>query len=352
MSATNPTPADLRPLFERLLAGGDLTEDEARAALGALTDPAASQVLGAGFLTALRMKGETADEVRGLAQAMRDAAAGPVEVNGTTLVDTCGTGGDGSGSFNLSTATALLLAADGLAVAKHGNRSVSSQCGSADLLDALEVPLCHDPATAARRITELGFAFLFAPAFHAATAAVVPVRRALGTRTVFNILGPLANPARPAYQLVGAWDPKTARLMAHALAGMGLKRAFVVHGEPGWDEATPVGPFLLLDVRGTKVEETRMDPGEFGILRCRPSDLEGGDPAENARLAQRLFAGERGPLRDALLLNAALVFLLTDREPTPMAATARAERVLDEGRVLALLERLRADGRRGGNDAG
>ncbi|MEW6072411.1 MAG: anthranilate phosphoribosyltransferase [Planctomycetota bacterium] len=343
--------AALRAAFERLLAGGDLTEAEAHAALGGLTDPATSPVLSAGFLTALRMKGETAEEVRGLAQAMRDAAAGPVESGGRPLVDTCGTGGDGSGSFNLSTACALLLAADGLPVAKHGNRSVSSQCGSADLLEALGVPLCHTPADASRRLAAHGFAFLFAPAFHAATAAVMPVRRALGTRTVFNMLGPLANPARPAHQLVGAWSAETARLMAQALAGMGLARAFVVHGEPGWDEATPVGPFLLLDVANGKVAERTVDPAEFGIPRCRPADLAGGDPPANAALARRLFAGEPGPRSDAIVLNAALAFLLTGREAAPAAAAARARRVLADGRAAALLDRLCADGAREGGGA-
>jgi len=291
------------------------------------------------------MKGESAAEVRGLAEAMRNMASGPVKAGGATLVDTCGTGGDGSNSFNFATACALLLAADGLVVAKHGNRSVSSQCGSADLLDGLDIPLSLDPESASRRLAEHGFAFLFAPAFHGATAAVMPVRRELGTRTVFNVLGPLANPARPDYPLVGAWDPATARLMAEALAGMDVRRAFAVHGEPGWDEATPVGPFLLCDVRHGRVEERQVDPREFGVPRCRPQDLEGGDPARNVELAGKLFGGERGPLRDALVLNAALGYKMMDEESSPTAAAARAESVLDDGRVLALLDRLRAEER-------
>ncbi len=350
------TPSDekatgLHAIYTRVLEGHDLCESEAREALGALTDPEASPVLKAGLLTALRMKGESAEEVRGLALAMRERASGPVESGGRSLVDTCGTGGDGSGSFNLSTACALLLAADGFAVAKHGNRSVSSKCGSADLLDELGIPLCNDPAEASRRIADLDFAFLFAPAFHSSTAAVMPVRRELGTRTVFNVLGPLANPARPDYQLVGAWDTKTARLMADALAGMGLARAFVVHGEPGWDEATPVGPFLLCDVYGGRVEERTMDPSDFGIERCAPEDLEGGDPGENAEIARRLFDGERSPVRDALVLNTALGLLLTSAETDPRNAARRSERALDDGRARDLLDRLRADGEKGGGGA-
>jgi anthranilate phosphoribosyltransferase len=282
---------------------------------------------------------------------MRERASGPVASDGRPLVDTCGTGGDGSGSFNLSTACALLLAADGHAVAKHGNRSVSSQCGSADLLDELGIPLSHEPAEASRRLADHGFAFLFAPAFHSSTAAVMPVRRELGTRTVFNVLGPLANPARPAFQLVGAWDAPTARLMAGALAGMGLERAFVVHGDPGWDEATPVGEFLLLDVRDGTVDESTVDPATFGLERCAPDDLAGGDPARNAAIAHEVFGGARGPIRDALVLNAALVYLLTGTESEPTTAAERASAVLDDGRVRDLVQRLRADAENGGGDA-
>lgn len=338
---------DLRELYERVLAGNDLLEAEAHAALGALTDPDESAIVKAGFLTALRMKGETPEEVRGLATAMRDRARGPIEVGGAPLIDTCGTGGDGSGSFNLSTTTALLLAALGAKVAKHGNRSVSSRCGSADLLDSLEVPLCDTPADVSRRLDELDFAFLFAPAFHPATAAVMGVRRELATRTVFNVLGPLANPARPPYQLVGAWDEPTARLMASALCGMELERAFVVHGDPGWDEATPVGPFLLLDVGDGAVEERRVDPREFGIARCTPEELAGGDAADNARIAHRIFAGEAGAPRDAVVLNAALGLLLLGEETVPVDAANRAAEAIDDGRLRTLVERLRRDGREG-----
>ncbi len=338
--------SELREMYERVLAGRDLDESQAAAALGALTDARESAIVKAGFLTALRMKGETPAEVRGLALAMRDRARGPITTNGTPLIDTCGTGGDGSGSFNLSTTAALLLAALGAKVAKHGNRSVSSRCGSADLLDALGVPLGEDVGDVARRLDELGFAFLFAPAFHPATAAVMGVRKELATRTVFNVLGPLANPARPAYQLVGAWDEPTARLMAHALRGMEIERAFVVHGEPGWDEATPAGCFLLLDVCDGEVEEQRIDPREFGLARCAPRDLAGGDAAVNARIARGVFAGEAGAPRDAVVLNAALGLLLLGEETLPADAAARAAEAIDDGRLRGLVERLRRDGRK------
>jgi anthranilate phosphoribosyltransferase len=298
----------LRRLTDELLSGRDLSQDDARGLLLALADGEVADAIKGALLGALRVKGETADEVRGLALAMRDLATplpgGPIE----GLVDTCGTGGDGSGSLNISTAAALLAARCGLKVAKHGNRSVSSRSGSADVLEALGMPLPDSPAAARRQLDATGFTFLFAPLFHPAMKGVAAVRRAIGARTVFNLLGPLTNPARPRHQLIGAYSQAAARRIAQALAGMGVARAFVVHGEPGWDEATPCGRFVRFEVRPDLVREQIVDPAAVGIPRCAPEDLEGGDPATNAARLRAVLAGrDPGPHEDAVVLNTALV---------------------------------------------
>ncbi len=329
-----------RAALEHLLAGAHLSQDEAGALMGALIDPGVEPAMKAAILVALRAKGETADEVRGLALAMRDAAHRLPHTLSVPLVDTCGTGGDGSHSFNVSTATALLVAAGGVPVAKHGNRSVSSQCGSADVLEALGFTMPADPRAAADALHAHGFTFLFAPAFHPAMAAVVPVRRALKVRTVFNVLGPLTNPARPAFQLVGAFSEPVAALMAETLAGLPIARAFVVHGAPHWDEATPIGPFVRFDVSEGRVKREEIDPLRYGIARCTAEDLAGGDVELNARLLREVFAGARGPLRDAVVLNAALVFELIGRASEPEEAVALASAPLDDGRAAAFLDRL------------
>ena len=297
-------------------------------------------------LAALRAKGVTADELCGMAQALRAAATPLPGRPAGPLVDTCGTGGDGAGSINVSTATALAVAALGIPVVKHGNRSVSSRSGSADVLEAMGIGLPATARDAGDMLARCGFTFLFAPLFHPAMKAVAPVRRALGVRTVFNILGPLANPATPSHQLVGAYDPDAARLMARALAGLELERAFVVHGAPAWDEATPMGPFLLLDVTGGTVTERTVDPRDYGIPRCRPEDLAGGDPEKNARLLGDALGGSPGPRRDAVVLNTALVLQLLEpgRRPRPLdprEAAARAEAALESGAVAQLIARLR-----------
>jgi len=338
----------LAGLLDLLLEGRDLSEEQASASLVELVDSDRSPALKSAFLTALRMKGETPAELAGLARAMRARALGPLLCR-RPLVDTCGTGGDGSGSFNLSTAAALVAASAGVRVAKHGNRAVSSRAGSADFAETLGIPLSVDAASASRRLDVQGFAFLFAPAFHAAAAALADVRRALGVRTAFNLLGPLVNPALPERQLVGACSPGVARLLAGALGVLDVERAFVVHGEPGWDEATPVGPFLLLEVRGNRVEERVLDPLAFGIPRARAEDLLGEDARANAQGFERIASGVRGPLFDAVVLNAALVLLLVGRTQDPRTAARHAADALASGRTRALLGRLRVDG--GSSDA-
>ena len=328
--------------LEKLLCGIDLAEAEAAELMVALTDEDLAPALAAALLAALRAKGETAAEVRGFATAMRGLARKPeIRANGP-LLDIVGTGGDGSGSLNLSTGASLLAAACGLPVVKHGNRSISSRSGSADMLEALGMRLPPDEHAATACLEATGYTFLFAPYFHPAMKAIGPVRRAMGVRTVFNMLGPLTNPAAPPYLLLGAFSPAAARLMAEALAGFaGLERGFVVHGAPGWDEATPVGPFQLFDVRGGEVVEHQRDPAEWGLARCTPEDLAGGDAVHNAARLRALFAGEdTDPHRDAVLLGTALALELTGLAGHPAAAMEMARAALLDGRAAALLAAL------------
>ena len=257
-------------LLDTLLDGESLSEQQAHDFMCDLAEGDMPAALAGAFLAGLRAKGETADEIRGFATAMRKLALHPEIPDGAPTVDTVGTGGDGSGSLNLSTGTGLLAAACGARVVKHGNRSISSKSGSADMLESLGMTLPLDEQAAVACLEATGFTFLFAPAYHPAMKAVVPVRGALGVRTVFNMLGPLTNPAAPPYQLIGAWSVDAARLMADALAGMPIERAFVVHGEPGWDEATPAGEFVLFDVTPGNVKEARRTPEDYGIERCAP----------------------------------------------------------------------------------
>ena len=328
--------------LEKLLCGTDLAETEAADLMVALTDESLAPALAAALLAALRAKGETAAEVRGFATAMRGLARKPEIRASGPLLDIVGTGGDGSGSLNLSTGASLLAAACGIPVVKHGNRSISSRSGSADMLEALGMRLPSDEQAAVACLAATGYTFLFAPYFHPAMKAIGPVRRAMGVRTVFNMLGPLTNPAAPPYLLLGAFSPAAARLMAEALAGFaGLERGFVVHGAPGWDEATPVGPFQLFDVRGGEVVEQQRDPAEWGLARCMPEDLAGGDAAHNAARLRALFAGEDSDAhRDAILLNTALALELTGLAGDPAAAMEMARAALLDGRAAALLAAL------------
>src|SRR5688572_2361555 len=272
----------MRETLEQLLDRKNLSEQQASELLVALTDPTLSPAMGGALLAGLRSKGVTADEVRGFAKTMRRLARRPILPEGGPLVDMVGTGGDGSGSFNLSTGAALLVAAMGIRVGKHGTSSVSSRSGSADVVRALGLNLPLDERVAGECLAATGFTFFFAPHYHPAMKAVMPIRQALGVRTVFNILGTLSNPAEPDFHLIGAYDVDIAALMADTLAGMPLTRAYVVHGAAGWDEATPVGPFTLFDVTPGKVVRTTRNAEEFGLPICSVEDLRGGDAAYNA----------------------------------------------------------------------
>jgi anthranilate phosphoribosyltransferase len=288
----------------RLLEGRDLARHAAREVMEEVMRGEATPAQIGGFLVALRIKGETADEIAGCAEAMR-AHVLAVRPKRDDLVDTAGTGGDGAGTFNISTAAALVAAAAGAGVAKHGNRAVSSSSGSADVLEALGFDLELDAGRIERSIDELGFGFLFAPAHHPAMRHAAPVRRELGTRTVFNVLGPLTNPAGARAQVVGVYSPDLVPTMARVLARLGARRAFVVHGAGGVDELSPAGPNLVCEVVGGRVRRREIDPLDFGVPRCLPGDLRGGSPAENASTIRDIFAGADGPKREAVLLNAA-----------------------------------------------
>ena len=330
----------LRDTLERLLAHEDLTESEAGELLVALTDPAMAPALAGALLAALRAKGTTADEVRGFATSMRRLARRP-QIAEIAAIDVVGTGGDASGSVNVSTGAALLVAALGVPVIKHGNRSVSSRSGSADLLECLGVPVPLDERAASACLDATGFTFLFAPHYHPAMKEVAPVRRALAVRTVFNLLGPLTNPAQPPFSLIGAYSVEAARLIAETLAGMNTQRAFVIHGEPGWDEPTPIGPFELYDVRPGKVTHEVRDPRDLGFERCAPGDLAGGDAAHNAARLRAVFSGEdRGAHRAALVLNAALALEIMGRVAKPADGIAAAQTAIDRGDAQRLLDKL------------
>jgi anthranilate phosphoribosyltransferase len=331
----------MKDILERLLDGEHLTEDEAGGLLTALAEDRLPGAVAGAFLAGLRLKRETAEEIRGFARAMRSLARRP-QLPPAKPVDIVGTGGDGSGSLNLSTGSALLAAASGLDVVKHGNRSVSSRCGSADVLEALGLDLPLDEKDAGQCLRDTGFTFLFAPHYHPAMKALVPVRKALGVRTVFNILGPLTNPAEPPFMVVGAFSPEVAGLMAEALSGLPIERAFVVHGEPGWDEATPCGSFQLFDVRPGSVTPEVRDPLHVGIPRCAPEDLAGGDAAQNAAALRKALQGETGPHQDALALGAGLALEVTGAVASLELGVEAARAAIESGAAGALLDRLAA----------
>jgi anthranilate phosphoribosyltransferase len=288
----------------RLLDGQDLDRDEARRVMGTIMEGEATPAQIGGFLVALRLKGETADEIAGCAEAMREHVL-PVRPRRDDLVDTAGTGGDGARTFNISTAAALVAAAAGAGVAKHGNRAVSSSSGSADVLEALGFSLELPPERIERSIDELGFGFLFAPTHHPAMRHAAPVRRELATRTVFNVLGPLTNPAGARAAVVGVYAPELVPTIADVLLRLGATRAFVVHGAGGVDELSPAGPNLVCEVADGEVRRREIDPLDLGVPRSAPEELRGGDPEENAKTIRDIFAGANGGRRDAVLLNAA-----------------------------------------------
>jgi anthranilate phosphoribosyltransferase len=330
----------IQTALQRLLDGHDLTREEARDVMSGIMRGETTPAQIGGFLIALRVKGETADEIAGCAEAMREHALA-VRPKRDDLVDTAGTGGDGARTINISTAAALVAASAGAAVAKHGNRAVSSASGSADVLEALGFTLEQEPARIARSIDDLGFGFLFAPTHHPAMRHAAPVRKELATRTVFNVLGPLTNPAGARAQVVGVYSPALVRTIAEVLARLGARRAFVVHGAGGIDELSPAGPNLVCEVVDGDVRERQLDPeAELGVPHASVDELRGGTPDENAQAIRDVFAGADGGRRSAILLNAAGAIAAGGHAEDLREGLEVARKAVDSGAAAARLEEL------------
>ena len=328
---------DLKSLLADVALGRTLSERDAEAAFDIIMSGNATPSQIGAFLMALRLRGETVEEITGAARIMRAKAVGVDAPAGT--IDTCGTGGDSSGSFNISTASALVVAACGVPVAKHGNRALSSKSGSADVLTALGVNIDADLAIVRECLWEIGIGFLMAPRHHSATRHVAPTRVELGTRTIFNLLGPLSNPAKARRQLVGVFAPEWVQPMAEVLGRLGSERAWVVHGA-GLDELTTTGTTMVAALADGKVETFEVAPEDFGLPRARLEDIKGGEPQHNARLMEGLLAGAGGPLRDVVLLNSGAALLVAGRVTTVEAGIELAAKSLDSGAAQRVLQQL------------
>lgn len=332
-------------LIEKLRRQEDLTTEEAAAAMATIMKGEAAPAQIAGLLVGLGMKGERPSELVGLAATMR-ANAVAITAPGPVF-DTCGTGGDRSGTFNISTASAIVLAACGMRIAKHGNRSVSSQCGSADVLEALGVNIAASPAVVEQCLNEVGVAFLFAPTFHPSMKHAAQTRKDLGVRTAFNLLGPLTNPARPPRQIVGVPRPELTELLARSLSLLGSERAWVVHGADGLDELSTTGYTKVSECRGESVQTFYVHPADFGLPKAAPESLKGGDAATNAAIVRAVLGGAQGPQRDVVLLNAGAALFIAGESDTVKAGIAAAATAIGEGRAMATLTRLIDASRRG-----
>ena len=313
---------DMRQAMERLMTGA-MAPDEIRT-----------------FLQALAKRGETAEEIAAAVESLRQHAVRLPLSKPYELCDTCGTGGDQQGTFNISTLSALVAAACGVRIAKHGNRAASSRCGSADLLQALRVNLDASPERVAQSIEELGFGFCFAPRFHPAMKAVAPIRQELGIRTIFNLIGPLANPAPLTFQLVGVADAKLLMPVAQALKALGIRHGMVVHGLDGLDEVTTTHDTQVLEVLGGTMESLHLRPEDFGLSRATLDDLRGGEAQENARIAQEVLSGKTSRKREIVALNAGCAIYVANQAHSIQEGMAKAEAALESGRALALLERV------------
>lgn len=330
----------LVPILHRLLNGQPLDEAAAETLMGEVMEGRLDQARLGAMLAALRLRGPTAAELSGFARAMRARAVPVATATAARAVDTCGTGGDGRGTFNISTAAALVTAAAGVPVAKHGNRAASSRCGSADVLEALGVNLDLAPGALGRLLDEIGIAFMFAQAHHPAMRHAVPVRRALGVHTVFNLLGPLTNPAGVRRQLLGVYASDVTTLVAATLRALGCERALVVHGHDGQDEFSLTGETAVVELRAGQLSKRTVRPEDVGMARCGQGDLSGGHPAENARLVAATLAGEPAPRTDAVLLNAAGALYVAGAVSTLTEGVALARAVVQDGRAVRLLARL------------
>ncbi|MFW7380413.1 MAG: anthranilate phosphoribosyltransferase [Oligoflexus sp.] len=331
----------MKPYLSKLFERQALSQEEAQAAMDTLMRGEATPEEVGAFLGALRGKGEVIDEIVGFARSMRQHAK-TLQLSRTGLVDTCGTGGDGTDTFNISTANALLIAAAGLAVVKHGNRAVSSRCGSADVLAALGIKIDQSPEEVAADVERFGFGFLFAPLFHPAMKHVAPVRRQLGVRTIFNLLGPLVNPANAKRQVIGVYDDSMLEPLAEALKELGSEEVMLVSGADGMDEITCVSTTRVAHLKNNRISFYTISPEDLGIKRAQADELKGGDPAMNAGIIEQIFAGtERGPKRDVVVINAAAALMVGGMVEDLLAGIKLAEEILDSGRALDLLNSLR-----------
>jgi anthranilate phosphoribosyltransferase len=322
-----------------LIRRKNLTSDEAAEVVDAILAGELSEAQIGAFLASMATKGETIEELAGAARAMRRRAI-HVQPIGQTVVDTCGTGGDNSGTFNVSTTTAFVVAGGGVAVAKHGNRSVSSRCGSADVLEMLGVKIEAEPEIMEQALNEIGIAFLFAPRYHGAMRHAMPVRKQLGVRTIFNQLGPLANPAGASSQLLGVYAPELTEMFAHALRLLGTRRAFVVHGHDGMDEITICAPTRVSELQNGNVKTYDLSPERFFGECAVAADVVGGDAAANAAILRSVLAGEKGPRRNLVLINAAAALVAADRAPDLAAGLELAAKSIDSGAAAAKLDAL------------
>ncbi len=334
-------------IIQKLVDRGDLTEHEARSAMEEIMSGRTTDAQIAGFLTALRMKGETATELIAFARVMRERAEPLWDGGVLPVLDTAGTGGDRSGTFNISTAAAFVAAGAAIRVAKHGNRSASSRCGSADVMEALGIDIQMPMDRLRYAIREIGIGFLFAPRFHRSMKYVVPARSQLKIRTVFNILGPLANPAAARFQVVGVSAPEFMELMAGALQGLNVEHAFVVHGANGMDELSLSAPTYMVEVHKGDVRQFTITPEDFGIPPASIGALMGGDAKTNAEIIEGVFRGERGPRRDVVVLNAAPAIVAAGAAATLKDAIRLAAESIDSGAALKKLQNLRELGRNG-----
>jgi anthranilate phosphoribosyltransferase len=328
----------LKDAVSHVMCGGDLTRAQTRAVVEEITSGTASPALTGAFLGALGTKGETAGELTGAAEVLRERAV-RIRVDRDVFVDTSGTGGDGQNTFNISTAAALVAAGAGVTVAKHGNRSVSSRCGSADVLAALGVEIDLTPAQVEDCIREVGIGFLFAARLHPAFGAVAAVRRELRVRTMFNLLGPLVNPAGARHQVLGVYGARWVPIVGEVLAALGARHALVVHGQ-GQDEIAVTGSTLVCEVVGGETRSFELTPEELGLERCTAASLEGGEPAQNARIIRDVLSGQRGGPREAVLANAAAALFVAGAVQTLAEGVRRAARTVDTGAALGALERL------------
>ena len=329
---------DWSDVLGKLAGGQDLSRAQARAALNEIMSGKATAAQTSAFMVALRIKGETTEEMVGLVETMRSVG---VRVSiGAPVVDTAGTGGDRSGTFNISTTAALIAAGAGAKVAKHGNRSASSQCGSADVLEALGVGIELEPDHTAEMVRQAGFGFFFAPRYHPAMRHVVPIRRQLGIPTVFNFLGPLTNPAGAARQLIGVYDSRMAERMIGVLSRLGTERALVIHADNGLDEVSVSGPTRGFELSGGEVVPVVFTPEDFGLMASDVSDLSGGDAPCNARILRAVMAGEVSPRRDAALANAAATLMVAGLADNPAEGTEMAARSIDSGAARAVLDQV------------